>query len=327
MQTYTLGVLPPLGGLMGQTNILLEAGTNELELVEFFIDEEDDYRGHYGVNVSKVVEIIRMQPITVMPNMRHESVLGAFRYRDGRVLPLIDLSKYLDKPPILTKDPKIIVTEFNNVLTAFLVSGVTRIHRLSWEAVEPPGAFLQNMSAAITGVVRLEGRTAFVLDMEKIVGDMHEELSISFTHPERLESDRIYTILHADDSHSVRNLVKTLLEESGAFKVIQVTNGSEAWDLLKDLKAKSQAENKEITDYVEGVITDIEMPSADGLTLCRWIKEDSVLKKLPVALFSSLITDTLQHKGESVGADGQFSKPELAQLSRRMIELITNKES
>lgn len=312
---------------MGQTNILLESGTNELELVEFFIDEEDNYRGHYGVNVSKVVEIIRMQPITVMPNMRHKSVLGAFQYRNGRIVPLIDLAIYLEKPTVETKEPKIIVTEFNNVHTAFLVSGVTRIHRLSWEAVEPPGGFLQSMSSAITGVVRLEGRTAFVLDMEKIVGDMHEELSIRFTQPDQIEGDRIYTVLHADDSHSVRNLVKSLLEGSGVFKVLQVSNGGEAWGLLQELKGKSVAENKPITDYVEGVISDIEMPCADGLSLCRSIKEDSVLKVLPVALFSSLITDNQQHKGNSVGADAQFAKPEMAQLSKKMIALISDRKS
>ena len=307
---------------MSQTNILLESGTNELELVEFYIDEEDDYRGHYGVNVSKVVEIIRMQPVTVMPNMRHESVLGAFQYRNGRIVPLIDLAKYLKKPSVETAEPKIIVTEFNNVITAFLVSGVTRIHRLSWEEVEPPGAFIQNMSNAITGVVKLEGRTAFVLDMEKIVGDMDEGLSISYSDPGNLQTEEVYTILHADDSQSVRNLVKHMLEESNAFTVIQATNGGEAWNYLLELKKKAEDEGNPITHYLHGVISDIEMPSLDGLTLCRKIKDDTTLKKIPVALFSSLVTNALLHKGESVGADAQFSKPELSQLSKKMLELI-----
>lgn len=312
---------------MVQTNILLEAGTNELELVEFYIDEGEDYRGHYGVNVAKVVEIIRMQPITVMPNMRHPSVLGAFKYRDGRIVPLIDLAKYLNKPKIECAEPKIIVTEFNNVITAFLVSGVTRIHRLSWQEVESPGPFIQNISAAITGVVKLEKRTAFVLDMEKIVGDMDPGLSISLSMPDKIESDRVYNILHADDSHSVRNLVKSLLENSGAFHVIQTINGQEAWNFLEDVRDQAEKNDKPVTYYVDGVISDIEMPCVDGLTLCRWIKEDSKLKVLPVALFSSLITDRLQHKGESVGADAQFAKPELSQLSKMMIELIEKRQN
>lgn len=314
---------------MSQTNILLESGTNELEVVEFYLDESDDYRGHYGVNVAKVLEIIRMEPVTAMPNMSDPCVLGAFQYRDGRVVPLIDLSIYLKKTRIEKEEPKIIVTEFNHVITAFLVSGVTRIHRLSWSAVEPPGQFLQHVSSdAITGVVHLEGRVAFVLDMEKIVADLNPDLAISYEVPEQLSAaHKIYRIVHADDSASVRNLVKELLEGGGGFAVMQRDNGGDAWRLLQELKSRAEEENLPITDLVDGVITDIEMPSMDGLTLCRNIKEDPVLKVLPVALFSSLITERLAHKGVSVGADAQFAKPDLSSLSSKMIVLINSKQA
>ena len=314
---------------MPQTNILLEAGTNELEVVEFYIDEEDDYRGNYGVNVAKVLEIIRMEPITAMPNSHDPCVRGAFKYRDGRVVPLIDLAVYLKKNRVEKEEPKIIVTEFNHVVTAFLVSGVNRIHRLSWQAVEPPGEFLQHISsAAITGVVHLEGRVTFVLDMEKIVADLNPDLAITYTAPKQLrENSRIYTVVHADDSASIRALVKDLLEGGGGFNVMQKDNGGDAWKLLLDLKRHSEEAGRPITDFVDGVITDIEMPSMDGLSLCKNIKNDPVLKVLPVALFSSLITDRLIHKGESVGADAQFAKPDLSSLSSKLVSLISSKAS
>ena len=314
---------------MPQTNILLEAGTNELEVVEFYIDEEDDYRGNYGVNVAKVLEIIRMEPITAMPNSHDPCVRGAFKYRDGRVVPLIDLAVYLKKSRVEKEEPKIIVTEFNHVVTAFLVSGVNRIHRLSWQAVEPPGEFLQHISsAAITGVVHLEGRVTFVLDMEKIVADLNPDLAITYTAPKQLrENSRIYTVVHADDSASIRALVKDLLEGGGGFNVMQKDNGGDAWKLLLDLKRHSEEAGRPITDFVDGVITDIEMPSMDGLSLCKNIKNDPVLKVLPVALFSSLITDRLIHKGESVGADAQFAKPDLSSLSSKLVSLISSKAS
>lgn len=308
---------------MSQTNILLDSGTNELEVVEFYLDEVD-YRGHYGVNVAKVLEIIRVQPVTSMPQMRHPAVLGAFPHRDGRVVPLVDLALYLGKKRVETQEPKIIVTEFNNITTGFLVSGVNRIHRLSWQEVEAPGAFLQTMSrSSVTGVVRLEGRVVFILDMEAIVGELDPALAV------RLEgflpgtgTEQIYTVLHADDSANVRNLVKQLMEKSGRFKVIQRPNGEEAWMLLQQLRREVEEEGLSICDKIQAVISDIEMPQMDGLTLCRKIKEDSILKSLPVALFSSLITDKLEHKGESVGADAQFAKPDLQVLSQRVMELM-----
>jgi len=314
---------------MAQTNILLEAGTNELEVVEFYLDEEG-YQGHYGVNVAKVLEIIRLQPATAMPQMRHPAVLGAFPHRDGRVVPLVDLALYLDKKRVETGEPKIIVTEFNQIITGFLVSGVNRIHRLSWQEVEAPGDFLQHVSRnAVTGVVRLEGRVVFLLDMEAIVGELDPALSIRLNGPlgSTIHGSTVYTVLHADDSGNVRNVVKRLLEESGRFRVIQSSNGEEAWNILARLRREAEETGDAIAGKVDAVISDIEMPRMDGLTLCRKIKEDPLLKTLPVALFSSLITGTLEHRGESVGADAQFAKPDLQVLSERVLDLIHQRDA
>jgi two-component system chemotaxis response regulator CheV len=315
---------------MTQTHILLESGTNELEIVEFYLDEPG-YRGHYGVNVAKVVEIIRMQPTTAMPQMRHASVLGAFPHRDGKIVPLVDLARYLGKTRAeTTEDAKIIVTEFNGIVTGFLVSGVTRIHRLSWNNIEEPGVFLQNMSRnSITAVVRLEGRVVFILDMENVVADLNPSLAIRFHKlpGELVEPAQIYTILHADDSGNVRELVKSFLEKSGQFTVIQAVSGEDAWEKLLKLKQNALDGGTPLKRAVQAVITDIEMPRMDGLTLCRQIKEDPELKSLPVALFSSLISHSLEHKGTAVGADAQFVKPDLQTLSIKLLELIRAKQT
>ena len=310
---------------MSQTNILLDAGTNELEVVEFHLDE-DGYRGYYGVNVAKVLEIIRLQPTTAMPQMRHPAVMGAFPHRDGRVVPMVDLARYLGKVRTVTSEPKIIVTEFNQIITGFLVSGVNRIHRLSWQEVEAPGNFLQHASRnAVTGVVRLEGRVVFLLDMEAIVGELNPALAIrldKMPEPDIDEGDTVYTVLHADDSGNVRTLVKRLLEESGRFHVIQAPNGEEAWAILRNMRKIAEERGEPITKQLHAIISDIEMPQMDGLSLCRQVKEDPILKPLPVALFSSLVTDRLEHKGTSVGADAQFAKPDLQVLSEKVLELI-----
>ncbi len=309
---------------MSQSQILLEVGTNELELVEFCIDEADGYRGFYGINVSKVVEISRSQPITAMPQMPHPSVLGAFPFRDGRIVPLIDISKFLNKGGVVSEDPRIIITEFNKTHTAFLVSGVTRIHRISWKQVEAPTPLLLEISGgSITAVVRLEGRVVFVLDAEAIVAAMNPALSVKMDE-NRMEAlpDRKYHILHADDSVSIRRLVADLLKKEGRFDVTQANDGEEAWNLLLRYKQQAEDNNIPISNLVQGIITDIEMPNLDGLTLCRYIKEDHLLKDIPVAMFSSLISTSLAHKCKSVGADAQFAKPDLQGISDKMYELI-----
>ena len=206
-----------------------------------------------------------------------------------------------------------------------MVSGVNRIHRLSWHDVEEPGNFLQNMSqSTITGVVRLEGRVVFLLDMEHVVADLDPSLAIRLGNisDEFLQDGKVYTILHADDSNNVRNLVKRLMEESGHFRVIQTSSGEDAWNILKKLKSDAKNSGTPLKTALQAVISDIEMPRMDGLTLCRKIKEDPELNYLPVALFSSIVSTTLEHRGKSVGADAQFAKPDLQVLSEKVLALI-----
>ncbi len=313
---------------MSQTKILLESGTNELEIVEFYVDEPD-YRGHYGINVAKVVEIIRNQPVTSMPEMRHPAVLGAFAYRDGRVVPLVDVGRFLGIESQITDNSKIIITEFNTVTTGFLVSGVNRIYRLSWRDVESPGQFLMAAArSSITAVVHIDHRVVFLLDLEAIVGSLDPSLAIRMNVDEPEDApnpEKVYRILHVDDSTSIRKMVLRLLEQTGRFEVVQANDGQEAWDLLCRLRDEVAGSGTPIHKRVQGVITDIEMPNMDGMALCRQIKEDAVLRELPVAVFSSMVNDSLAIKARSLGADAEFSKPDLQTLSEKMQELIDAK--
>ena len=328
---------------MSQTKILLEAGTNELEIVEFYIDEpvtefdsgtssalkliqeegkDPIYRGYYGVNVAKVLEIIQLPHVTPLPELQNDSVLGAFNLR-SKIIPLVDLNIWLEKDNLDNiNPPKVVVTEFNNVTTAFKVSGVNRIHRISWEDVEAPNSYMSFFSkGCITGVVRLEDRIVFILDLEKIVTELNPTLGLRLDNAIDWKKNQKYRAIVCDDSSLIRNMLKSLLQEAN-FDVRDFTNGQEAWDELCSLRSKAIEENKDISDYVQVLISDIEMTKMDGHTLCKTVKEDPYMKKIPVILFSSLITDKLRHKGLSVGADEQISKPGVTQLAQRAHELI-----
>jgi len=56
------------------------------------------------------------------------------------------------------------------------------------------------------------------------------------------------------------------------------------------------------------------MPKMDGHHLLKRIREDTVLKPLPVIVFSSLIDDQMREKGNRLGATAQISKPEIGKL-------------
>lgn len=305
---------------------------NELEIIEFLLDEKlpdgKDYTGHYAINVAKVLEIIRLPQVTAMPGTHDPCIMGTFNLR-GKVLPLLNLATWLGKDMRRSPNDKVIVTEFAGVRTAFLVSSVTSIHRLAWDRIEPPNKYVQAYSHdSITGILRIREKVLFILDMEKILASLDKSLDMSTMEPEpAADMPEHVRLLLADDSSSLRKIVKSFLEKSG-YQVTTASNGREAWEYLSKL-AQSQSEQNvdshEINQIVDLVISDIEMPEMDGHALTSRIRETPALKKLPVVLFSSLITDALRAKGIKVGADRQVSKPDLAGLDKIVKEIIDEK--
>lgn len=306
---------------------LTEVGTNEVEIMVFYLDLRDKegvYRAYYGVNVAKVLKIMRMpEQFMRPPECAHHSVLGAFLFKDrDKIAPLVGLAKYLEEERIPNDEQKIIVTEFNQVMTAFLVSGITRIYRLSWGDVLKPdhliNAYSQN---AFTGVIKLEGKVVFILDLEKIVIELNPNTASAFFGVETLiETDKKVNILHVDDQMIVRRMVKKALEKNETFTVVSADSGAEALDILNRKLAEASEQGLNVNELVNVVITDVEMPVMDGYTLCKSIKDNPSLAHLPVYLFSSLITDETMHKGASVKADGQFPKPQTELMAREIME-------
>lgn len=306
---------------------------NELEIIEFIIDEKlpdgSVYSGHYAINVAKVLEIIRLPPFTTMPDSKDPAMMGAFNLR-GKVLPLLNLANWLGKDMVRTAHDKVLVTEFAGVRSAFLVSSVTSIHRLGWDRIEPPNKYVQAFSHdSITGILRIQERVLFILDMEKILASLDKSLDMSAMEPEKcVEIPEHVRLLLADDSSSLRKIVKSFLEKSG-YEVTTASNGREAWEYLSKLaesQKSGQVDSSEISELVDLVISDIEMPEMDGHALTSKIRENPALHKLPVILFSSLITDALRAKGIKVGADHQISKPDLAGLDKIVKEIMDEKQ-
>jgi two-component system chemotaxis response regulator CheV len=296
------------------SDILLESGTNELEIVEFVIESADGKKsGYYGINVAKVLEIIRSPKITSLTSSSRDYLLGVFELR-GRVIPILDLRRYI-AGEFCREGAKTIVAEFNQMQMGFLVSGVTRIHRLSWQDVESPGQVVQTAESCITGMIKFEDRITQLIDVEKIAAEVDPEQTAA-EHALNQGPFRGARVLIADDSLVVRNMLQSTLESAG-FKVTATSHGQEAWELLAAF-----ATREELCLAYQLVVTDIEMPVLDGLTLTRKIKEHDVCQALPVILYSSMISDKLSHKGASVGADAQITKPQLSSLNETALRLI-----
>ena len=288
------------------TNILLESGTNELEVLEFKIGEKS-----YGINVAKIKEILAMTDITPIPNS-HPCIKGVFMPRDT-VVTVIDLAAYLGLVSIVDPQNKqLIVTNFNNLHIAFEVDAVLGIHRVSWmDMIKPDNTVNASDDGVAIGVIKKNDTLMIVLDYESIIGHISPETSLKMSEVESLgERERNnMPIIFAEDSPMLSRLVEDALHTAGYTAVTGCANGEEAWEKLKELK-----KNNGINYGVKCIITDIEMPQMDGHRLIRLIRADEAFDHVPIIIFSSLINDDMRRKGERLGADAQISKPEIGQL-------------
>ena len=294
--------------------ILLESGTNEIEVMEFTINGS-----LYGINVAKVKEILVSEPVKPMPHT-HPAVEGIFKPRDT-VLTVVDLPKYLTGVEGEKKPKDIfIVTNFNKMNIAFRVHAVVGISRISWTDIQKPDKTINGGDEGVsTGIAQCGNDLVTILDFEKIVAEIAPETGIQMSEIERMgHRDRSDEwILVAEDSVLLRKMIEEALHKSGYVNTRMFPDGRALWEYLESVR-----EREDLDDLVSLIITDIEMPQMDGHRLTKLVKDDRTLRHIPLIIFSSLISDEMRIKGKQLGADEQMSKPEIGHLVRVIDDLL-----
>ena len=309
---YDIGVKFKSEGEGMDTKILLENGTNELEILEFKLGENS-----YGINVAKIREIITYQPVTPVPNS-HPSIEGIFMPRQ-EMITAISLKNALqmgDSEP----NGLFIITNFNKLDVAFHVDRVIGISRFSWKQIIKPDATINNDQDGVsTGVIKMDERLVIILDFEKIVTDISPETGLKLTEIDSLGTRERSSspILIAEDSHLLNKLISDALNKAGYVNQKRTEDGLEAWTYITKCLQEGNVDEK-----IACVITDIEMPQMDGHRLTKLIKTDDRIKHIPVVIFSSLVNEEMRIKGEALGADAQLSKPEIGKLVAEIDKLL-----
>ena len=298
------------------SNILLNTGTGELEIMEFVVENR-----LYAINVLKLKGIIQINDIVPMPQSSYE-IRGLSNIR-GQMVPVIDLKVVLQKKRIEKLNRAIaLLCEFNGTVVAFLVDQVKGIKRIKWKDIKRNSL---TKDLITIGTLLSEEEIVLLLDFESITTSVH----IGTAYLENHDRDCVIykyaqtPIILAEDSNVIAEMLIHALQDAGLKNIKRFINGQEAKDFLFEMK-EHYGEN--FKQYVGLVITDIEMPILDGYTLTKDIKEDEILSSLPVIIFSSLITDELMHKGKSVGADVQINKPSMKELISSIYMLLEGKK-
>ena len=299
------------------SGILLESGTNEIEIMEFTIDGS-----LYGINVAKVREIILSAPVKVMPHA-HPAVEGIFKPRDA-VITVVDLPRYLGVEKEKGEKDLFIITNFNKMFIAFRVHTVVGISRISWTDIHKPDKTVSGGSEGVaTGIAQCGDDLVTILDFERIVAEIAPETTIQMDEIDKMgpRDRRAETIWIAEDSILLSRMIEDCLHKAGYVNLKKFPNGRELWEALNALP-----EDGELSEKVALVITDIEMPQMDGHRLTKLIKSTAKFQPIPLIIFSSLISEEMRIKGRQLGADEQMSKPEIGHLVDVMDHLLEEKK-
>ena len=297
-----------------ENQILLESGTNEIEIMEFTIDGN-----LYGINVAKVREILISAPVKHMPHA-HPAVEGIFKPRDV-VITVVDLPKYLNGESD-NKGVKdlFIITNFNKMYIAFRVHSVVRISRISWTDIQKPDKTVSGGAEGVaTGIAQCGEDLVTILDFERIVAEIAPETSIQIEEIDSLgpRSRTDQPIWVAEDSILLSKMIETSLRKAGYVNLRMFSNGRELWEALNGIPV-----SRDLHEDVALIITDIEMPQMDGHRLTKLVKDNHRFNCIPLIIFSSLISEEMRIKGRQLGADEQLTKPEIGHLVDVMDHLL-----
>jgi len=302
----------------------LKVGSNEMELVDFrILKQEADsvYEGIYGINVSKVREIIRVPSLTELPGTP-DFIEGIFDLRDV-VIPVVNLAKWMGitEPEESKKNSRIIITEFNNVLIGFVVHEAKRIRRINWNDIEP-ASFMSASSGLesnkITGVTRIEGdNVLLILDLESVVQDLGLYEPDVDAIPQELETFSGLALV-LDDSATARKIVKEALIKMG-FRVVEAMDGKEGLTKLEDLY-NTYGEN--IADTLKIIISDVEMPKMDGFHFAANVKEDGRFKNIPIVFNSSISDHFSEGRGIEAGGEAYLVKFEASSFYNEVARVV-----
>ncbi|NRA36583.1 MAG: chemotaxis protein CheV [Planctomycetes bacterium] len=316
-----------------KAGILLESGTNEVEILEFLVNGQS-----FGINVAKIQEIVqfKFEALTKMPQ-QPESIKGGYLIR-GKMLLLVDLCQHLYKKPSVVDESNqdfrqvVLVTEFNCNKTGFLLESVNRIHRCTWTQLVPITDYAMSNNIAVLGTINIEGKDIVILDIESVLAHLipsfdrldnmdveHEKDAVGVSEREHCH------IIVAEDSNFIREHLVRNLKSIGYTNISEFHDGQAALEAITQIHKKSTAEQKEIGRYINAIVTDIEMPRLDGLSLCHRVRTNLNINNVPVIMFSSLVNEQMQQKCKSVGGNACLNKAEASQLVGLLDQLCLHK--
>jgi two-component system chemotaxis response regulator CheV len=225
----------------------------------------------------------------------------------GHIIPVISLARFVgcDHDPA-NLGRAMMVTEYSRRTQGFLVEAVDRIVRVDWDKVRSPESVMSQAEGLITAVTELPGgKLVSILDVEQILANAFGEPIVPELPPVETDVERV--VFFADDSTIARKEICQVLDRLEV-KHHHATNGQEAWERLQSMAHRAQQDRQPLSEQLNLILVDAEMPEMDGYVLTRHIKSDKRFDGIPVVMHSSLSSEANRAMGKTVGVDAYVAK-------------------
>jgi two-component system chemotaxis sensor kinase CheA len=258
----------------------------------------------FGVALASIAEVL---------SVSSEHSLGGHRSLEvrGASVPLVDLADVLGAtaPPAGPRTPTLLVTSSGRQAAVICDSVLGE----QQSVVKPLGTLLEGTSGYLGAAILADGRIALVLDPAFLCHTPGRERVAGSVLPAETTAPLGPKVLVVDDELTVRELQRSILE-AGGYRVSTAKHGREALEMLSTE-----------TD-VALLVTDIDMPTMDGLELISAIRGDHQHGSLPIVIISSRGDEEQRRRGAAVGADAYIAKTEfdqeaLLQTVGRLVQL------
>ncbi len=172
------------------------------------------------------------------------------------------------------------------------------------------GGVLQRVRNVSAATILSTGEICMVLNPSDLIESARNRRIASGAVEQSKDAVRKKVLLLAEDSITTRTQEKRILESAG-YEVVTAVDGADAFDKLG-------------SRLFDAVISDIEMPKVDGLTLTLRIRQDAKYMEMPIILVTSLATDEDRQRGIEAGANayitkGTFEQKVLLDTLRRLV--------
>lgn len=264
------------------------------------------YTGHnniYAINIAKVKAFIITEEVKINSTPTDSPEIAGIATIRGEPVTLINLDIWLGNKSLETNEYKLIIfCEFNHKKVGFLIKDMLDIVEKTTDELR--NSEEQNSKITYTTYVKVGDRDELctVFNAEQLLKDIGwtddgtDAIQKYVEAP--IKNDKI--ILAAEDSGVARDVLAKFFQRTQvAYEIYN--NGKQLLERLQELDPSR----------VGLIITDIEMPETDGFQVSQYIKENSKLSHIPVIINSSMTTEAVRNKMESIGVDGFIGKTDI----------------